>query len=355
MSGYFKISLVTYWILFFVHCFCYAQESKKYKIVTIAFYNLENLFDFENDPLTFDNDRTPEGKDHWTEAQYKAKLKNMAHVLAEIGTDLSGSAPVVIGVCEIENRRVLDDLLNDPVLLPFDYGIIHFDSPDRRGIDVALLYHKKLFIPTNYKAIELRLYHDQDPQKRMFTRDQLVVSGMLDAEKIHFIVNHWPSRSGGEVLSNPKRIKAAQLNKRIIDSLFSLDPYAKIISMGDLNDDPINESLKDILHTTRNSTYEAPKQLYNPMEDMYRKGLGTLAWRDGWNLFDQMIISSELLKNEFDTFRFYKAGIFNKSYLTTSTGRYKGYPFRSFSDGEFTGGYSDHFPVYVYLIKVARQ
>ena len=328
-----------------------AQEKKNYKVNTIAFYNLENLFDYENDPMTFDDDRTPDGKDHWTEEIYHAKLKNMAKVIAEIGSDITGTTPAIIAVCEIENRRVLEDLLNQEPLLHKDYGIIQFDSPDRRGIDVGLLYRKKLFTPTNFEAHELLIYNDNDISKRIFTRDQLLVSGMLDGEKIHIIVSHWPSRRGGEARSRPKRIKAAKLNKRIIDSLFSIDPYAKIITMGDLNDDPLSSSVKDILNTRKNRYNLKMKELFNPMEDMFRKGLGTLAWRDGWNLFDQIIISSELMKKEYSSYRFYKAGIYNKSYLANSQGEYKGYPYRSFGNGAFTGGYSDHFPVYLYLIK----
>jgi len=328
-----------------------AQQKKSFKVNTVAFYNVENLFDFEDDPITFDDDRTPDGKDHWTEEIYNAKLKNMAQVLSEVGKDITGTTPAIIGVCEIENRRVLEDLVNQEPLLSKDYGIIQFDSPDRRGIDVALLYQKKLFTPTNYKAHELIIYDNNDATKRIFTRDQLLVSGMLDGEKIHFIVNHWPSRSGGEERSRPKRIKAAKLNRQIIDSLYSDDPYAKIITMGDFNDDPANTSIKDFLKAKKDREDIKIKELYNPMEKMHKKGLGTLAWRDGWNLFDQMILSTELLKKDFSSYRFYKAGIYDKSYLANPRGRYKGYPYRSFSNGSFTGGYSDHFPVYLYLIK----
>jgi endonuclease/exonuclease/phosphatase family metal-dependent hydrolase len=345
---------VIIYIICYSFLFCYsgnAQETKQYKVQTVAFYNLENLFDFEDDPLTFDDDRTPNGKDHWTEALYNAKLKNMAKVISEIGADITGSTPTIVGVCEIENRRVLEDLVNQEPLLKKDYGIIQFDSPDRRGIDVALLYQKRLFSPTHYKAFPLYIYADNDKSKRVYTRDQLLVSGMLDGEKIHLIVNHWPSRSGGEARSRPKRIKAAQLNKSIIDSLFVDDPYAKVITMGDLNDDPTSPSVKDYLKTTTTKENLQLKQLYNPMEAMFKKGLGTLAWRDGWNLFDQMIVSTELLKNDYSSYRFYQAGIYNKSYLANARGRYKGYPYRSFGNGSFTGGYSDHFPVYLYLIK----
>lgn len=329
----------------------FSQEKKAYKVNTIAFYNLENLFDTENDPLTYDDDRTPDGKDHWTEEIYQDKLKNMAKVMAEIGAEVSGSAPTIIGVCETENRKVLEDLVNQETLVEQDYGIIQFDSPDRRGIDVALLYKKKLFTPTHYKAKELLIYDDNDKSKRVFTRDQLVVSGVLDGEKIHLIVNHWPSRSGGEKRSRSKRIKAAKLNRQIIDSIFSDDPYAKIITMGDLNDDPSNTSVKDHLNAKRKTSELGIKELYNPMEDLAKQGYGSLAYRDSWNLFDQIIISTELTKKDFSSYRFYQAGIYNKTYLVNAHGRYKGYPYRSFASGSYTGGYSDHFPVYIYLVK----
>ncbi len=327
-----------------------AQEKRDYKVNTIAFYNVENLYDFEDDPLIFDDDRTPEGKDHWTEEIYKAKIKNMAKVISEIGAEVSGTSPAIIGVCETENRKVLEDLVNDDALVEKDYGIIQFDSPDRRGIDVALLYQKKLFQPTSTSVHELLIFDDNDRAKRVYTRDQLLVSGMLDGEKIHLIVNHWPSRSGGEERSRPKRIKAAKLNKSIIDSLFSEDPYSKIITMGDLNDDPTSPSVKDILKTKKDKEKLEIKELFNPMEEMYAKGMGTLAYRDSWNLFDQIIVSTELTKKDFSSYRLYKAGIFNKKYLANPRGQYKGYPFRSFANG-FTGGYSDHFPVYIYLLK----
>ena len=271
--------------------------------------------------------------------------------MAEIGADVSGNTPTIIGVCETENRKVLEDLVNQETLVEQDYGIIQFDSPDRRGIDVALLYKKKLFTPTHYKAKELLIYDDNDKSKRVFTRDQLVVSGMLDGEKIHLIVNHWPSRSGGEKRSRSKRIKAAKLNRQIIDSIFSDEPYAKIITMGDFNDDPTSPSVKDYLNAQRESNGMQMRELFNPMEDLAKQGYGSLAYRDSWNLFDQIIISTELTKKDFSSYRFYKAGIYNKTYLVNAHGRYKGYPYRSFASGSYTGGYSDHFPVYIYLVK----
>ncbi len=331
--------------------FAKAQNDKTFKPQTIAFYNVENLFDTENDPITFDDDRTPTGKDNWTEEIYADKVHKMAGVIAEIGFDITKNAPALIGLAEIENRKTVEALANDPQLLSKDYGIAHFDSPDRRGIDVALMYQKALFKPINISKHELIIYDNEDSQKRRFTRDQLLVSGLLDGDMIHVIVNHWPSRSGGEARSRKKRIAAAKLNMKIIDSLQSNDPYAKIITMGDLNDDPTSPSVKKIMYAKGDKEKVKDQELYNPMEPMFKKGIGTLAYRDGWNLFDQIIITEPLLRKDYSSYRFFKARIHNKNYLSNPKGRYKGYPYRSFANGGYTGGYSDHFPVYIVLIK----
>ena len=338
-------------IIMLVSAFAKAQEKKSYRVHTVAFYNVENLFDTENDPITYDDDRTPDGKDHWTEEIYADKVSKMSRVISEIGADVSQNAPAIIGLAEIENRKTVEALANDPQLLSKDYGIAHFDSPDKRGIDVALMYQKSLFKPTNISKHELLIYNDNDSDKRVYTRDQLLVSGLLDGDKIHVIVNHWPSRSGGESRSRKRRMKAAALNMKLIDSLQSNDPYAKIITMGDLNDDPTSPSVKKIMKASADRNKVKDKMLYNPMEPMFKKGIGTLAYRDSWNLFDQIIISAPLLEKDFSSLRYYKAGVYNKNYLSNPKGRYKGYPYRSFANGGYTGGYSDHFPVYVLLIK----
>ena len=327
-----------------------AQEKKKFKINTIAFYNLENMFDSINDPFKFD-EASPimEIKSGRGEA-YKQKVHNMAKVIADIGEDEAKNSPAIIGVSEVENREVLVDLVNDPQLLKKDYGIVHYDSPDARGIDVALLYQKALFQPISSSKHELKIY-DDITRERVYTRDQLLVTGKLDGDLIHVIVNHWPSRSSGEARSRSKREAAAKLDKHIIDSIQAIDPYAKIVIMGDLNDDPINSSIKNILKAEKDREDVMVKGIYNPYENFYKKGLGTTAYSDAWSLFDQIMVTKPLLDKDFSSYKFYKAFIYNKYYLTTKTGRWKGYPFRSWSDGGFTNGFSDHFPVYIYIIK----
>ncbi|PNQ75455.1 endonuclease [Hanstruepera neustonica] len=333
----------------------HGQEKKKFKIHTVAFYNLENLFDTINDPTKNDEASPIMEMKIKTGDIYKRKVHNMARVIADIGFEASHNSPVLLGVSEVENREVLEDVVNDPLLLEKDYGIVHYDSPDGRGIDVALLYQKQFFTPLHTSSHELKIY-DDDTRERVHTRDQLLVSGKLEGEMIHLIVNHWPSRRGGEARSRPKRVAAAKLNKRIIDSLQSLDPYAKIFTMGDLNDDPTNASVKDVLKADKDKDKVGFKGIYNPYYSMFKKdGLGTTAYRDAWSLFDQIMFTQPFLEKDYSSWRYYQAGIYNKNYLVNKEGRYKGYPLRSFADGGFTDGFSDHFPVYVYIIKEVQD
>ena len=189
-----------------------AQEKKKFKINTVAFYNLENLFDTINDPSKNDEASPMMEIKADRDVIYKKKVHNMARVISDIGKDFTKNTPAIIGVCEIENVNVLEDVVNDPLLLEKDYGIVHFNSPDNRGIDVALLYQKKLFQVTSRSTHTLKIY-DDNTKERINTRDQLLVTGELEGEQMHFIVNHWPSRRGGEARSRPKRVAAAKLNK----------------------------------------------------------------------------------------------------------------------------------------------
>ncbi|MGM8360740.1 endonuclease/exonuclease/phosphatase family protein [Flavobacterium sp. ARAG 55.4] len=347
------------------------SQQKSFRIHTLVFYNFENLFDTINDPHTDDDEWTPMGSQRWTSKKYHQKLENLARVLIETGKPENSNSPTFIGCSEIENRGVLEDLVLQPKMVLQDYGIIHFDSPDKRGIDVALLFQKKYFLPTSYANIPLYIYkkeveiqelvtpsEDSDQSEavttydnRVFTRDQLLVTGFLDGEEINIIVNHWPSRSGGEKKSSPFREAAGMLNRKIIDSLQKINPDAKVITLGDLNDGPFNNSIKKALGAKAKKQDVPEFGIYNPFEEMAKKGLGTIAFRDSWDIFDQIMVTQSLIKNDFSTYQYWKAGIFNKSYLIQNSGQYKGYPKRH-SATEV--GFSDHFPVYIYLIKEAK-
>jgi exonuclease III len=326
-------------------------QTTTYKIRTISFYNVENLFDTIDNPETFDEDFTKNGKYGYTSKIYWEKIENISKVISEIGVIRTRTSPVIVGLAEIENRDVLEDLINSKNLKNGRYKIVHFDSPDRRGIDVALLYKEKYFKPLDQKVFEVRLWDEVG--RRIYTRDQLLVTGLLDDELIHIIVNHWPSRRGGQFISSSKREKSAFVTKQIIQSIKAEYESPKIIIMGDFNDDPTDISIKEGLKSVGNIKNIDTALLFNPMERMYSKGFNSLGYRDGLNLFDQILLSEACISsdNYYESYKFYKAGIFNPPYLITQNGRYLGYPFRTFHNETFVGGYSDHFPVYIYMIK----
>jgi hypothetical protein len=323
-------------------------QKTDYKISAIGFYNLENLFDTIDAPDIRDEEFTPEGSKLWNTKKYKEKLTKMAKVISLIATDKSKDGLAILGVSEIENRTVLEDLVKQPALASRRYNIIHFDSNDRRGIDLAILFQSKYFIPKDAKPIPVQLYSGT---KKVFTRDILYVSGLYDGEMIHILVNHWPSRRGGEAKTAPWRAAAALECKKITDSLTALNPMAKVIIMGDLNDNPNNLSIKSVLNTNSKIKKVKENEMFNPMEQYYHRGIGTTAYRDAWSLFDQIILSYGWIPKEQDGLRFYKAIIFNKSFLVQKKGHFKGYPMRTFAGSEFIHGYSDHFPVFIYVVK----
>jgi len=315
----------------------------------VAFYNVENLFDTINNENVNDEEYTPEGRIKWDTQKYTSKLQRMSYAISQIGLDYSTIGAALIGLAEIENRTVLEDLVKQPDLAKRSYEIVHYDGPDRRGVDVALLYNPKLFIVTNSKSYRL-----STADSTFKTRDQLMVSGYLQNEKIHVIVNHWPSRGGGEERSRPKRNAAAALTRSISDSLFRVDPKAKIIIMGDLNDDPFNESCATILGAKKEVTEVKEGELYHTLWKTLDMGVGSLAYNDQWNLFDQIIISAELAHAERSKLKFWKAEVFNRSFLIQQEGRYKGSPWRTHAGGAWTNGYADHFPTLIYLVKEAK-
>ncbi|SHE78050.1 endonuclease/exonuclease/phosphatase family protein [Dysgonomonas macrotermitis] len=330
-----------------IHCLfslnIFAQ--KKLGVYSVAFYNLENLYDTENDPLTNDEEFTPKGSMQWTDEKYQKKLENMASVISKLGREYCPGGPIAIGVSEIENRKVLEDLINTGALTEMGLDIIHYDSPDRRGVDVALLYNPKLFQVTSSKAYPYILPGDATFK----TRDVLLASGTLAGESFHILVNHWPSRRGEK--SSELREFAAAINIHIADSIYKANPLAKIVIMGDLNDDPTNKSCQRVLNAKKNRDEVKPGGLFNTMWTFYDKGIGSLSYKGQWNLFDQIIISESLLGKDYSSLKYWKSQIFNSDFLIQKEGKNKGYPLRTFSEGKFINGYSDHFPVLIYIVK----
>lgn len=327
----------------------FGQKSDNVEVACIGFYNLENLFDTIDSPDVRDTEYTPTGRNNWDSKKYIEKLQNLSFVINDLGAATSPDGCAILGVCEVENKTVLEDLVKEKHIANRKYQIAHIDSPDKRGIDVGLLYQKKYFEPTNITSHQLN-FKDNPEYK---TRNQLVVTGNLLGEQMTFIVCHWPSRSGGQAASEIRRIQAAQLGRHIIDSIFAENSQAKIILMGDLNDDPVNKSLKQYLLAKGKIAKVKSNMLYNPMYDLYKKGLGTLAWGDAWNLFDQVLLSYAFLGTDYSTFKYFKTEVLRKPYLLQAEGRYKGYPKRTTAGGKHLGGYSDHLPVYVTLVRKA--
>lgn len=320
-----------------------SAQEKTYKASCIAFYNLENLFDTIDDPNTNDAEFLPGGINKWTTKRYQEKLSNMAKVIGGIGSEMVKGGPTIIGVSEIENIGVLQDLIKTPPLSEMGYKIVHYDSPDARGVDVGLLYKASVFKVTNSTTNRLTMPGQAD----WYSRDQLVVSGELDGELISVIVNHWPSRRSGPEY----REEAARLSRKLSDSLYREHKNAKIFIMGDLNDDPTDKSVLKVLGAKGKKEDVAKGDLFNPMWQLLRDGIGSLAYRDAWNLFDQIIISEPLLSDNGKGWKFYKAKVYNEKFLIQKDGPYAGYPFRTFAGGAYTGGYSDHFPTYLLIVK----
>jgi len=325
---------------------CAQQNEVRYEARPIGFYNVENLFDTLDGPND-DAEYLPGSAKLWDSGRYTRKLEHLARVISEMGTDILPDGLVALGLCEVENRQVVEDLVATGPLAARGYEVVHHEGPDRRGVDVAFVYN-----PAYFTLLHHRAYRVVDPSDSLFrTRDQLVVSGLLDGDTVRVIVAHWPSRSGGEKRSLPKRVLAAELGRHIVDSLLARDPQARIIYMGDLNDDPVDPSVRKFLGSTGDKEFVTDKKFYNPMHDLFKKGIGTLAWRDTWNLFDQIILSRALVTGAGGNLKYYGTRVFNQPYLRQDEGNFSGYPLRTFVGDQYQGGYSDHFPVYVILVK----
>lgn len=343
-------------LVFVLSITCFAgifAQKQQYKVSAVGFYNFENLFDTIDTPDVLDEEFTPNGPKRWNTPLYVEKQNHLARVISEMGTELNPDGLALFGVAEVENRKVLEDFAAQPEVVKRKYQIIHYDSPDFRGIDVALFYQPKYFKVTNSRTIPLVIYGDDG--ERNYTRDILYVSGELDGEPLHVMVNHWPSRRGGEAATQPLRNAAALLCKNVADSLMAIDPEAKIIIMGDLNDDPVSPSMRKVLDAKGEIDEVKKGGIFNPFYEFYKKGLGTLAYGDAWNLFDQIVVSYGLVHKKAKGFRFYQAHVHNPKYLYQTSGQFKGYPHRTFAGDAYIGGYSDHFPTYIYLVKPADK
>lgn len=326
-----------------------AKEGKRMQMFGVAFYNLENLFDTINNNGKYDLEFSPQGKNRWDSHKYWSKIKNMSYAISQMTTTATPMGPAVIGCSEIENITVLQDLVKADAIKDWNLQIIHHDSPDRRGVDVSLLYNPRFFKPirvTNHALVVPELPYFK-------TRDQMCVVGLLGGERVAVIVNHWPSRRGGSKESSWLREAAASLSKHIADSLMNVDPNMGIIIMGDLNDDPSDKSCAVTLGAVKNPADCKAGGFYNPFWKKLDDGIGSYIYRGSWDLFDQIIINYNLLSGK-TGLKFRSAEVLNKEFLKQADGQYRGYPHRTFSGGAWTDGYSDHFPTEIYLVKEVK-
>jgi len=303
----------------------------------VGFYNVENLFDTENDPEINDEEFLPEGRNKWNEEKYLNKLANISRTLGGMQLD-------IVGISEVENRKVLQDLVMHNNLRAQQYQIVHFDSKDYRGIDVALLYKPAVFRP--FSTAMLPIFDPEEPQ--FLTRDILLVKGLVGSDTLTVFVNHWPSRRGGK---EDKRLLAAKVLRQAVDSLQALNPEANIVCVGDFNDDPTNKSLKKILRAGGNPEKLETGDLFNPGWKIFKQGYGTGVYNGVWNMFDQVIISQSLLNISSGKIDYVPSSfiIFAPEWMQVQEGPDKGAPYRNFSYGAYQNGYSDHYPVFIQL------
>ena len=329
----------------------FASAQKKYSVYAVGFYNQENLFDTCHDEGKKDYDFLPNGSYRWDGLKYSHKLHNMARALADIGTDvLPNVGCAMIGLAEVENAKVLTDLVNQPALKARNMQFVHIEGPDKRGIDCAMLYNPALFkleSDTLYQYVQ-----ELEKDSAYKTRGFLTIYGRLADEPVTVIVCHWPSRFSGSFY----RESAARQVKAIKDDLLKKDPERKIFVMGDMNDDPVDKSMYQVLGAKPEKSKVKDGEMYNPWYNLLAKqGVGTLSYNGAWNLFDQIVMTPNLLdrtgKKDFSKLTFWKHAIQRMPYLFQTEGKYKGTPKRTTAGGVWLDGYSDHLPVCVYLVK----
>ena len=328
-----------------------AQSDPKQPLVYgVAFYNLENLFDTINNNGSYDLEFSPKGSRQWNGEKYWSKINNLAYCISHMVTKNTPMGPAIIGVSEIENKGVLDDLVRAKDIRQWRLQVVHHDSPDRRGVDVGLLYNPRLFKVIDVTNTTLRI-----PGYESFrTRDQMCVTGILGGDTVSVIVNHWPSCLGGQERSSYLREAAAELSKHIADSLWRIRPNQGVIIMGDLNDDPQDKSCAVALGAKKDQKDVGPHGFFNPWWRVLDKGIGTLAYKSQWNLFDQIIVSGTLLKHNDAALQYSSCKVNNFDFLFDTEGQRKGYPKRTYASGAWLNGYSDHFPTIIFLHKARK-
>lgn len=310
--------------------------------VRAMFYNLENLFDVYDDTLKNDESFLPQGDHHWSSYKYYQKSNNLGKTILSVG---GWEGVEIIGLCEVENRKVLEDLVHKTVLKQTDYQILHTESPDKRGIDVALLYRADKITIDTVQYIQVFLGKDQRP-----TRDVLYATLLTSNNaRLHVFVNHWPSRYGGQMKSDPKRKMAARVVRGYVDSIMIAEPTANILLMGDFNDEPENESIHDVLRATSDSTFSDSTALYNLMSPI-RGNHGTHKYQGAWGVLDQFMVTKSLFRGEKNLQIIEGPFIFRAPFLMAKETKYPGWtPYRTFIGFKYMGGYSDHLPIFVDL------
>jgi predicted extracellular nuclease len=302
---------------------------------TIAFYNVENLYDTINDPAVDDEEFLPAGKNKWTGERYAKKLSNLSRVI-----DTLGGGPSLLGLCEVENEEVLKDLASQPLLKSKNYQVVHRHSPDKRGIDVALLYRKGDFQPESVSSLRVNLPGDS----ALPTRDILLVAGKLNGQSLYAFINHWPSRRGGEQESAGKRMAAALVARKAVDSLLKINKDAHIVLMGDFNDQPSDASLTQGLKAEGLS---GKSDLVNLSAALAEKGLGSHSYKETWNMLDNLIVSRTMCgKGKGLKVLPESASIYNPVWMHDKYAKHAGAPYRTYAGPKFIGGFSDHYPVY---------
>ena len=326
----------------FLSCSLYSQNETLLKPGRVIFYNVENLFDTINDPAIQDEEFLPQSKNGWNTKKYKVKLNHIAKTFAAL---LDTIQPFVIGMSEVENRKVLEDLVAQPALKKFNLGIIHHDSPDERGIDVAVLYNQETIKVAFDATLKVEFPFDKEDR----TRDILYVKTYVnEGEPVWLFVNHWPSRRGGKDDTENKRLYAAKVMKDKIENIYLGEHFARVVVMGDFNDNPDDASLVSLSNLNNKSKAEPMVNLMKPLEE---KKEFTLKYKAESDIFDQFIVSQNLLDKKSPYFiRNSSANIFSPSFLLFNHPKNGMIPNRTYANGRWVGGYSDHLPVYCDIV-----